>query len=535
MSDNMELSRRKILGGVGAVGAAGAAAGLGTTALFSDEESFENNSITAGTLDLKIGWEEHYFNGKRNTDFTTDSGVSAGDVGYVSGSAAGGRTTLPLAASNPQNGAAVSVPDQSTALSFLDVTEVDQYPDGTNTYDEVTDSNACDILPDGSDQSPVIIDLDDVKPGDFGEITFSFALCDNPGYLWAQGDLQSASENGTTEPEADSPNETSGTVELLDAAQAALWYDNGDNLQSGGSAGGGGANDVVIVLDDSGSVGGVKSDIKDGAKDLIDILSQTDAAASVAFSGSAEIERNLTVLDSTSDRNAVKNDIDNFTGPGGGTDIISGLEAAEDELDNNGRGIADPFVILISDGNSFGNYPATADDLKDPNASADPANSNLDITIGAIGFGSTNDSGLTNTAGRDPNTPNDDQGLYIDTTDPGAPSIQQAFSNLGSVITVGEEVIISDSLRNVLNALDANPPNDYGLPLDGDRSSSYDEQAGAPDGSGRDPFAGDTKHDIGFAWWIPRSVGNQIQSDSATFSLSFYAVQSRNNPGFGNA
>ena len=62
-SDNnnrLELSRRKILGSVGAVGAAGAAAGLGTSALFSDEESFENNSITAGELDLKVDWEEHY-------------------------------------------------------------------------------------------------------------------------------------------------------------------------------------------------------------------------------------------------------------------------------------------------------------------------------------------------------------------------------------------------------------------------------------------------------------------------------------------
>jgi len=52
--DNIELTRRKILGSVGAVGAAGAAAGLGTSALFSDEESFTNNSITAGTLDMIV-------------------------------------------------------------------------------------------------------------------------------------------------------------------------------------------------------------------------------------------------------------------------------------------------------------------------------------------------------------------------------------------------------------------------------------------------------------------------------------------------
>lgn len=52
--DKLELTRRKILGSVGAVGAAGAAAGLGTSALFSDEESFESNSVTAGTLDMTV-------------------------------------------------------------------------------------------------------------------------------------------------------------------------------------------------------------------------------------------------------------------------------------------------------------------------------------------------------------------------------------------------------------------------------------------------------------------------------------------------
>ena len=53
----VELTRRKILGSVGTVGAAGAAAGLGTSALFSDQESFTNNSITAGTLDMAVTGE----------------------------------------------------------------------------------------------------------------------------------------------------------------------------------------------------------------------------------------------------------------------------------------------------------------------------------------------------------------------------------------------------------------------------------------------------------------------------------------------
>jgi predicted ribosomally synthesized peptide with SipW-like signal peptide len=53
----IELTRRKLLAASGAVGAAGAGAGLGTSALFNDTESFGNNSITAGTFDMSVAAE----------------------------------------------------------------------------------------------------------------------------------------------------------------------------------------------------------------------------------------------------------------------------------------------------------------------------------------------------------------------------------------------------------------------------------------------------------------------------------------------
>jgi predicted ribosomally synthesized peptide with SipW-like signal peptide len=54
-----ELSRRKVLSGLVATGGAGALAGRGTTALFSDEETFTGNSIkasgsTAGVVDISV-------------------------------------------------------------------------------------------------------------------------------------------------------------------------------------------------------------------------------------------------------------------------------------------------------------------------------------------------------------------------------------------------------------------------------------------------------------------------------------------------
>ena len=64
MSDRrLELSRRKALLGLGTVGIASAGAGLGTSAYFSDEESFEGNTLTAGELNLLVGYHSYWDQG----------------------------------------------------------------------------------------------------------------------------------------------------------------------------------------------------------------------------------------------------------------------------------------------------------------------------------------------------------------------------------------------------------------------------------------------------------------------------------------
>ncbi|MUV60178.1 SipW-dependent-type signal peptide-containing protein [Halobacterium sp. CBA1126] len=54
MSKKVKLTRRRVLAGLGTIGVAGAAAGLGTSAYLNDTESFESNTITAGTLDMSV-------------------------------------------------------------------------------------------------------------------------------------------------------------------------------------------------------------------------------------------------------------------------------------------------------------------------------------------------------------------------------------------------------------------------------------------------------------------------------------------------
>ncbi|QAY21932.1 hypothetical protein EO776_17970 (plasmid) [Halorubrum ezzemoulense] len=49
-----------MLAGLGAVGLASAGSGLGTSAFFSDEETFGDNTLTAGELDLKVSWQQTY-------------------------------------------------------------------------------------------------------------------------------------------------------------------------------------------------------------------------------------------------------------------------------------------------------------------------------------------------------------------------------------------------------------------------------------------------------------------------------------------
>jgi predicted ribosomally synthesized peptide with SipW-like signal peptide len=200
MTDDFELTRRKALAALGTIGGASTGAGLGTSAYFSDQETFENNRLTAGELDLKVSWAEHY------SDWSEDEAAFA----------------------RMADGELV-VEDRA---GFMDATLQEQFPDAeTRSAIEAGDADPCEAFADVPDdlEKPVI-ELGDVKPGDFGEVTFDFLLCDNPGYVWLNGELRDESENGLTEPEADDEDEIEGVVELADEIRVTVWYDDGDNV-----------------------------------------------------------------------------------------------------------------------------------------------------------------------------------------------------------------------------------------------------------------------------------------------------------------
>ncbi|MFC4405375.1 hypothetical protein [Haloarchaeobius iranensis] len=72
--NGIELSRRTILVGAATVGVAGAGAGIGTSALFSDNEGFVGNELLAGQLDLVVD----YFTDHDQGSF--DAGAGQGEV-----------------------------------------------------------------------------------------------------------------------------------------------------------------------------------------------------------------------------------------------------------------------------------------------------------------------------------------------------------------------------------------------------------------------------------------------------------------------
>jgi len=73
----IELNRRRVLGGIVAVGATAAAAGAGTFALFSDTETSDGNTVTAGTLDLVLNPND---SGATAINFTN---IAPGGSGHI--------------------------------------------------------------------------------------------------------------------------------------------------------------------------------------------------------------------------------------------------------------------------------------------------------------------------------------------------------------------------------------------------------------------------------------------------------------------
>ena len=475
MTDNdntkpIGLSRRRVLGGIGAIGVASAGAGLGTTAFFSDDESFENNTLTAGELDLKLDYRATYDGGPGRLN-EIDSWYSEDGPGEP-----------------------FDVVEEADGVYLIG--EVPSIDENDVWEDEVQTRDFC--LPDidliNGDEIPVFA-LDDVKPGDCGEVTISLHICDNPSWLWMNGELTENAQNGYTDPElealtdleldTDSPD---GEGQLADAVEVTMWYDeNCNNILDADADEAGDSVCVQLVIDTSGSMSGTRiANTKSGAIQLAQTILDANPDNTIGvteFDGSATTVQTLT--DEFDDVEAAINGLN----AGGSTNAQAGVDAGQAELENCPH---DNRVMVV-----FGDGDINTDGSSAKNA--DPG-----TEIFAIGVGGASFSDLEDLASEPP----EDHVFFA--TDDGA--IEQVFGQVAETITVGEELIFEGSLAEAMAELEA------GIALDGNRSIE-----------GRQPFEGGLTQCIGFEWCVPTDVGNEIQTDSAVFDIGFYAEQSRHN------
>lgn len=551
--DRLELTRRKVLASMGAVGAAGAGAGLGTTALFSDEESLDGNTIAAGELDLKVDWEEHY---SFPQIYGFDDPTAGLDVTRSEPGDAGDYVGLP-----DPNAPQVWVHEDDLD-AYMAATSIEAYPDPDGDgqqepFGEGDVRSACldgadlatDLDPSGgfrtsnpdtwteSEEPAPLVALDDVKPGDFGELTLSIHLCDNPGYVWMQGDLAEAAENGTTEPEADSDDAgpadevvtelgQGDDVELLDDIQTTLWYDGDcDNvLDAGGSESAGEEADVVIVLDRSGSMSsGDIAQAESGAESLIDALGANDQVGFVSFSSGTGDNTNASSLDAglTTNHQSVKNVLDGSAG--GSTNMEAAIERAHEELSTgdtfaeygesgNARSGVRKIMVFLGDGAE--NEGTDVTDADNDTPSQEAANARADgIEVFSIAYGNPGTTAENTLAGlaSDPSSNPESQYFFEADVD----DVVDVFEGIGGTVSSGgEEVIERGTLRELLERLSDGD----GILLDSDRET--EETTCFP--------AGQT-HCVGLSWWLPTGVGNGVQSDAVSFDVGFYTEQCRNN------
>lgn len=566
--DTVHLTRRKILAGLSAIGASGAAAGLGTSAFFSDTESFDDNAIAAGELDLAVDWEEHY---------SFPAGVDGDEFGDPTDGLG-----QDVVRTDPGDSAYVGLPYPDDPLlwvheddleAYMANTAIEAFPDPDDdgqqelsgtvdgadfTYDpcehgarlpehlDPTGLRTDNADTNGEGSAAPLVNLQDVKPGDFGEFTLSFHLCGNPGYVWLRADDVSEAENGLRDAER-AEDETPDRAELASAIQTAWWYDtDGDNVLDQSS----GPVDVMLAVDTSDSLN--KWDVKTLAKHANDLASELDSSGSTRVGG-------LTFGD---------DELSNFTGladgpvtfsgvyPDGNTPLPAALEIAAAELEANGRPDAKTVVVVFSDGGpnyrnhsyAAGGYTVGADyerghryDTVTDGELCETASIAADLrdehTILSVGI----DDERHPTGNRRPRDCDGNRiaslSQYLRDYLAGSPasyfhaddieSLGPLLEEIQTTIETSEQVFHRGTLADDLQRLSSG----FGIPLDGDLTSDFDELADDPAVDARECFQPGVTTYVGFAWWLPLETGNEIQSDSVSFDLGLYAEQCRNNDG----
>lgn len=538
----IELSRRKVLATIGAVGTTGATAGLGTSALFGDSETFDGATATAGNLNLKVDWQEHYYDGL------------GGEASFESLRLVSGQSEV--------DEGEVGLPTPEAPLIAIDEEDLDAF------MEESTLEQSGPV--DGPE--PGVIELDDVKPGDFGELTMSYHLSDNPGYVALCAGEVSDEENGLTEPESQMGDE-GPDGELGEQVRAAVWYDpNCNNLrdaeepevvsegtlndvltdlgaldgetcklldprQSGGTVdpefggdchspwgGGAGACDETLYLTDSGPNGTILFDVTLEDDPMRANLTELDQLPSPEFD-------QVDAMAATPDGSII-HFIDKNSGHLGAYDVSADSFTDLGPLSgSNVSGFPDGIVMAAysPDGTLYMASSET-DGLYtvDPSVPEFTKVTTINESLRGTDIVFTVDGTLYLISTVDAN------GKALYTVDPSDGSVTKQGTGTGEQFTgLGVRAAGTGNIVGSATSDDSI----YVIGRDGTLGTRYPMYEG---GTRYDYDFGDmtvgelcidqpSGHCVAFAWWVPREVGSEIQSDRYKFSIGFRAEQCRNN------
>jgi len=583
-----ELTRRKILGSLGAVGLAGAGAGFGTSAMFSDAESFEGNTLAAGELDLKVDWEEHY-------SYPQLYGFDDPTV------------ELDVTRSDPESDSYVGLPDPEDPVvwvheddlgQYMSNTAVEAFPDPDNDGSQEVEMESFSYSPcaDGADlpedlssdlrtdndatnPGDPLIKLEDIKPGDFGEFTFSFHLCDSPGYVWLQAANFNESGGSNPDPEVEAEEDEDNDANLAENIRTVWWYDaRGDNIPPRTDCeeklyltdtGGDGATELYEVDLDGDAV--LTQLLPNGQPNSSDIsngnFTQTDAIAATPFGDKIIFyDKNSGHLGEYDVATGAFSDQGSISGDPGGV-VLAGYSASGTlwaaSQDSNELYTVDPSAPTATSQGSTGIDLSGADlafsadgtlyiwtsssanglyEVLDPSSdsTASPVDSSnigsmsTDVTGMAIRDGGTGNVVVSDNATDSIMEIDRTDGSVIGDYDMTGELTDHTFGDMtsgqlcGEVFRRGNPEISgsANNLRDDITSLESSP-----APLDGNLASEFTEFGGRGDNSNRECFPVGVTHYIGFGWWVPEDVGNEIQGDSVSFDLGFYSEQCRNDDG----
>ena len=585
MTRDLTIRRRSALSALGVIGLSSAGAGLGTTAFFSDEEAYENNELVAGELDLKIDWEEHYYRGDIVNDLDIVFSDPDGDSEYRPFPAGSTEETrgvhgvwvneedvpafmaqTALEAYPDDNGdGLVEFPDSRIACEVLGDLDgaLSEYTDGDPTTEQTGRTDNDDTrLSDGS--AAPLVNLEDVKPGDFGEITFSTHLCDNDGYLWinAPDGFQEAN-NTTTEPEGEDADDTG--ADLAETVRTALWYDNNCNNLPDTTVE---PLDLMVAVDTSDSIGPQQMEaVKQALNTFIAELPDNDVVevGLLEFSGFQEGGSDpITVLAELGSPGRF-GDGGSRAAPGtllpdegdGNTAMPGAIDLSSKILTSDGRQDTRKAIILVTDGQpNYIDFDDDGDDGVDYQVTHEGTTYTSDVFGNGGGLESTPQEKEETAEVTDSVPPEiytigisdqrrSDLNRFLQTR-VASESENAYFTEFGADLPATAEQIVQDLVvrdgeeyifrgLTLAEAMDYLTGNDgRGIPLDGDRlNGAFDELADPENASERQCFDASATSCFGFSWWVPVDHGNEIQSDGVTFDLGFYTEQCRRNDGAG--